>query len=217
MKDEITVSVLMAVKDTDFALIKRAIDSVLNQNFQNFEFIIIDGGSRDDSSNQIHNYSKIHKDKIIYIHHKNCGQSQSINRGVLNSCGKYISMLDADDEYKPNHLTACILEMESVDLIASNTLTIVDKPEDYFVPDKHDPSKLIHVDDCILFATLFGKREAFKSLAFETMYAADALFFETISKKYKTKKVNLRSYIYYRNIPNSVSAKLKELHKNPLG
>ena len=100
-------------------------------------------------------------------------------------------------------------EIKDVDLIASTTQTIVDEVENYFVPDKYDTSKVIHVDDCILFATLFGKSEVFKDIEFIDMYAADADFYERASKKYNVKKVDSRTYIYYRNIPSSISAELK--------
>ena len=199
----------MSVYNTGFALVKRAIDSVLNQDFQNFELIIIDDGSNNDPQNQLLNYAIKYETKITYLRHHNCGQSQSINRGILNSKGDYITFLDADDEYKPNHLRACLQKMTIADLIASTTKTIVDKEEDYYVPDKYDPSQLIHVDDCVLFATLFGKKEVFKSQNFQDIYAADAYFYEHAAQKFKVNKVDLRTYIYYRNIPGSICSMMK--------
>lgn len=204
------ISVLMAVYDTDFLLVKRAIDSVLHQDFQDFEMIVIDDGSRNGTQNQLLNYIVQHEHKISYLRHTNCGQSESINRGILNSTGEYITILDADDEYKPNHLSACLKAVETVDLIASTTETIVDSLDDFYVPDKYDQNQLIHVDECILFATLFGKRDVFINLKFQKKYAADAQFYESASEKYAVKKVNLRTYIYYRNIPNSTCAKIKK-------
>ncbi len=213
MENRVQISVLMAVYNTEFFLVKRAIDSVLNQTFQDFELIIIDDGSTNDSNNQLLNYVKAHEDKIVYLRHKNCGQSLSINRGLQNSKGEYITILDADDEYQPNHLGSCLDEMLCTDLIASTTQTIVDKEEDYYVPDKYDLSRVIHVDECILFATLFGKREVFTTLPFQDSYAADSHFYERASQKYKVRKVNLRTYVYYRNIPNSIcSVKKRENH-----
>ncbi len=209
MPQNAKVSVLMAVFNTDFLLVKRAIDSVLKQTYQNFELIIIDDGSLNDNKNQLLNYAIKHETKIIYLRHANCGQSASINKGVLNSTGDYITILDADDEYKPNHLAACLKEMEFADLIASTTETVVDKEQDFYVPDKNNHNELIHVDECILFATLFGKKEVFFSLNFHGKYAADAQFYEFAARKFRVKKVKLNTYIYYRNIPNSVSATLK--------
>ena len=199
----------MAVYDTDFSLVKRAIDSVLNQDFQDFEMIVIDDGSQNGTQNQLLNYVIQNEIKISYLRHANCGQSESINRGILNSTGEYITILDADDEYKPNHLSSCLNAIESLDLIASTTETIVDSLDDFYVPDKYDQNQLIHVDECILFATLFGKKDVFMNLKFQQKYAADAQFYESASQMYEVKKVNLRTYIYYRNTPNSTCAKIK--------
>ncbi len=209
MEQDKIISVLMSVYNTDFTLVKRAIDSVLRQDFQDFELILIDDGSDNDPENKLLNYAKLHKDKIMYIRHNNCGQSKSINRGILNSSGQYIAILDADDEYKPNHLRACLQEMKDADLIASTTQTIVDTEDDYYVPDKMNMTQLIHVDDCVLLATLFGKKEVFISVKFKDMYAADAHFYEHAAQKYSVRKVNLRTYIYYRNIPNSACSTMK--------
>lgn len=205
----ITISVLMSVYNTGIELVKRAIESVLIQDFQDFELIIIDDGSESETHIQLLEYVEKILHEVIYIRHRNRGQSLSINRGILNSKGKYIAILDADDEFKPNHLSSCLEKLANFDLIASTTDTIVDEDADYFVPDKVDFDRLIHVDDCILFATLFGKREVFESIGFESIYAADAHFFEQAAKRFMVKKVDLRTYIYYRNNPDSVCSTLK--------
>jgi glycosyltransferase involved in cell wall biosynthesis len=207
---KITVSVLMAVYNTPFSLVKRAIKSVLNQNFQDFELLVLDDGSDLELSISLLKYCQKHQNKISYIRMQNCGQSKAINRGVHFSRGKYITIIDADDEYKANHLSTCVGEMEESDLISSLTETIVNQEADYFVPDKSDLQKNIHVDDCILFATLFGKKEVFKNIAFKNMYSADSHFYEQAATKYAVKKLNKRTYIYYRNIPSSITAKIKE-------
>jgi glycosyltransferase involved in cell wall biosynthesis len=206
------IAVLMAVYNTDFKLVKRAIDSVLNQTYKNFELILIDDGSNNDSENNILNYAIQHEKKVTYLRHQNCSQSVSINKGVKISSGEFITIIDADDEYKPNHLQKCLDQMPFYDLIASTTQTVVDKVANYYVPDRFDATQNIHVDDCILFATLFGKRKVFETFDFVDMYAADADFFEKASEKFNVKKLDLRTYIYYRNIPNSISAKVKMKH-----
>lgn len=200
----------MAVYNTPFNLIKRAIDSVLNQDFQNFELIIIDDGSNDSEREELMHYIDKYEDKIIYIRHSNRGQSESINRGVLNSIGKFITILDGDDEYKKNHLSSCLEAVKNVDLICSTTETIIDTIDDYFVPDKNDLSKLIHLDDTILFGTLFGRKKVFKHIKFISGFAADADFYEKASLQFRVKKVDLRTYVYHRNIPNSICATIKK-------
>ncbi len=206
----VQISVLMSVYNTEFSLVKRAIDSVLLQDYPFFELIIIDDGSTSELEAQLLNFVKKYEDKITYLRHKNCGQAQSINKAIKISEGKYISIIDADDEYKPNHLSNCIKSMRENDLIATHTDTIVNQFEDYFVPDKDDNTTNIHVDDCILFATLFGKVEVFKNIQFKNMYAADSDFYERASKKYQVNKLSSRTYIYYRNHQNSITANLKK-------
>lgn len=215
MKKNVKVSVIMSVYNTDFQLIKRALDSVLNQDFQDFELIVIDDGSDNDSQNRILKYAIEHENKIIYLRHSNRSQAKSVNVGVKFSNGEFITMIDADDEYKPNHIRMCLKEMKNADLISTKTETIVDKEEDYFVPDKNNPQIGIHVDECVLFATLFGKKEIFTNFEFEGDYAADSNFYDNVSKKYSVKKVDLRTYIYYRNIPNSITYLMKEKHAKP--
>lgn len=212
MKSEIptTVSVLMSTYNTPFDMSKRAIDSVLNQDFQDYELIIIDDGSDAAIGTELLNYAQKFQNKITYVRHKNRGQSYSINRGIRLCNSVYISIIDADDEYKPNHLSTCIKEMTTHDLIATHTDTIVNQSDDYYVPDKHNINENIHVDDCILFATLFGKTEVFKTNIFENKYAADSEFYEQVSRNYKVKKLPSRTYVYYRNHENSLTANMKQ-------
>ena len=82
--------------------IKQSIDSVLNQTYQNFELIIIDDGSNDNSREIIERYSKNKKVKIIYQKNKGLTVSNNIARKI--SRGKYITRLDADDWLDPNFL-----------------------------------------------------------------------------------------------------------------
>lgn len=199
----------MAVFNTPFELVERALDSVIKQDFEEFELLVIDDGSSVNLSTLLLEYSLRYENKISYIRSRNEGQSFAINRAVHFAKGEYITIIDADDEYKPNHLSTCLHEMVHADLISSLTETVVSSNEDYYVADKHDLHKNIHVDDCILFATLFGKKEVFKSIHFENQYSADSHFYEQAAKKWKVKKSQKRTYIYYRNIASSITA----LHK----
>ena len=199
----------MTVFNTNYTYTKRAIDSVLSQDFQDFELIIIDDGSKDADRETLMHYVEKFEDKIVYIRHSNRGQSASINRGVLYSLGEYITIIDSDDEYKPNHLSACLQAVNNLDLVCSTTETIVDTIDDYYVPDKNDQTKLIHLDDAILFGTLFGLKKVFTSISFKNSFAADADFYEKATELFRVKKVDLRTYVYHRNIPNSICATIK--------
>lgn len=83
----------------------RAISSVLSQSYQDFEIIIVDDGSTDDSANIV----KLYKDfRITLIHQENAGVSSARNRGIEEATGDLIAFLDADDEWMPDHLRTII-------------------------------------------------------------------------------------------------------------
>jgi len=83
--------------------ISKAIESVLNQSYENFELIIVDDGSVDDSKEIIKYYAK--KDnRIKYFFQDNGGQASALNEGVKHCKGEIISFLDSDDEFKKDKL-----------------------------------------------------------------------------------------------------------------
>ena len=82
--------------------IKKAINSVLNQTFKNFELIIIDDGSKDKSTNIIKKFQNKKKIKVIF--QKNKGLIVSNNLALRLSKAKYIIRLDSDDWLDPHAL-----------------------------------------------------------------------------------------------------------------
>jgi glycosyltransferase involved in cell wall biosynthesis len=75
-------------------MLKEAIHSVLNQNFEDFELIVVDDGSTDETAEEIRKYGG----RVKLLHHsENRGVSAARNRGILHARGKYIAFLDSDD------------------------------------------------------------------------------------------------------------------------
>ena len=92
------ISIIVPVYNVDRYL-ENCINSIINQSFYNFELILIDDGSEDDSGKICDNYAK--KDKRIkVIHKKNEGVSRARNIGIDLSKGKYIMFCDSDDFVK---------------------------------------------------------------------------------------------------------------------
>lgn len=77
-----------------------AVESVLQQTFKDFELLIIDDGSKDNTSE----LAKTFSDKVRYIYQENAGVSEARNHGIKVSKGKYVAFLDADDTWLPTKL-----------------------------------------------------------------------------------------------------------------
>lgn len=83
--------------------VSETIDSVLNQTYSNWEMLVIDDGSKDNSSDIINKYVK--KDKRIkLIKQSNKGCAAARNNGIRNAKGRYIALLDSDDIWHNNFL-----------------------------------------------------------------------------------------------------------------
>ncbi len=96
------VSVIIPVYNAE-NFIEQTIQSVLNQTIQDFEIIVSNDGSKDNSGAVIQALQK--KDnRIIYISKSNSGVSDTRNMGVENAKGKYLAFLDADDIWKQDNL-----------------------------------------------------------------------------------------------------------------
>lgn len=93
------VSVIMPAYNME-KYIGDSIESVLNQNYINFELIIINDGSSDGTKEIIAKYQHM-DERIIYIEQENHGVSVARNVGMSCAKGKYISFLDADDLWEP--------------------------------------------------------------------------------------------------------------------
>jgi len=104
------VTVLMSTYNSEKYL-NEAIDSILNQTFKDFEFIIIDDGSTDRSLKILKSY----KDPRIRIvqNESNIGLAKSLNKGLKLAQGKYIARMDSDDISLPNRLKKQVAFMEA--------------------------------------------------------------------------------------------------------
>lgn len=118
------VTVLMPVYNAE-RFLKQAIESVLSQTFTNFEFLIINDGSTDQSVNIIQSFSD---NRIVLIHNeKNCGVIDTLNKGIMLAKGKYIARMDADDIAIPTRFEKQIVYLEQyskIDVLATHIFQI---------------------------------------------------------------------------------------------
>ena len=116
------ISVIMPVYNNEEYL-HQSIRSVLNQTFSNFELIIVNYGSSDDSEAIVLEYLSI-DERIKYFYQENQGVSVARNKGILEATGKYICFLDSDDLYQKEFLLSMVnkAEKEFSDMVYTGTL-----------------------------------------------------------------------------------------------
>ena len=105
------VSVLMtAYNRQDY--IAQAIDSVLASSYPDFELIIVDDGSKDDTLSIAKGYEKMDNRVKVYSNKKNLGDYNNRNKAASYAQGKYIKYLDSDDLMYPHCLQVMVYSME---------------------------------------------------------------------------------------------------------
>ncbi|MCE0723369.1 glycosyltransferase family 2 protein [Legionella resiliens] len=80
------------------SFLRQCIESVLSQNYPNLEYIIIDGGSHDDSLSIIHEFEPY---LTYWVSEPDKGQSDAINKGFMKASGEVVAWLNSDDYYLP--------------------------------------------------------------------------------------------------------------------
>ena len=164
------ISVIVPVYNTRDCL-KRCVDSILNQTYQNLEVLLVDDGSTDGSGQLCDAYAK--QDNRVRVYHKeNGGASSARNLGMQNAIGDYISFIDSDD-----YIDSDVYQM-MIELIQEKDLPIVQisrderdeaggRLEDVCIPPKEVrlcdtetfiKELLLHQADCS-FCTKLVKRE----------------------------------------------------------
>lgn len=99
IKKQIILSIIIPVYNAEKYL-HRCIDSILNQNYEHLELLLIDDGSKDNSGAICDDYAR--KDcRIKVLHKQNGGANTARNAGLDIATGKYITFVDADDEIAP--------------------------------------------------------------------------------------------------------------------
>lgn len=119
--NNIEVSIIIPVFNVQKYL-SRCLDSIFNQTFQNFELIIVNDGSTDNSELIIKEYSSKFNKKMICLSQNNQGQSVARNNAIQHVNGNYIMFIDADDWIESNMLEQMsnIAKLNDSDIVICN-------------------------------------------------------------------------------------------------
>jgi glycosyltransferase involved in cell wall biosynthesis len=105
----------------------KAIESVLAQSFTDWELIIVDDGSTDNTRELVASYND---PRIKYIYQENAERSAARNNGIRNAKGEWICFLDSDDVYAPNHLQVISEYIEKENLLTGLICTGLNQQKD---------------------------------------------------------------------------------------
>lgn len=167
------ISVIMSTYKEDERLLRESIESILNQTYKDFEYIIIlDYPDNDVHKRVIEEYA-IKDDRIhFYVNEKNMGLTYSLNRGLSLCHGEYIARMDADDISLPDRLERQMkyLEKNHYDLIGGITEMINENGSLLYsiksVPtDPKKINKALRYSQCIAHPTWLGRKEVFEKNA----------------------------------------------------
>lgn len=115
------------------ALLRQALDSVAEQTFGDWELVVVDDGSTDDSLDVARSFASAYPDfDVTLIRTRNRGLSRARNAGISVARGDYILPLDADDWIEPSMLEVCL------EILAARpeAMAVAPRTRDYFPDDK---------------------------------------------------------------------------------
>lgn len=206
-----SVSVVMAVYN-GVRFLAQAIESVLNQSFKDFEYIIIDDGSSDATSHLLEGYRQ--KDSRIRIlrNEKNIGLVSSLNRGLDSVQSKYVARMDADDVSLPNRLqrqVAFLEENPDVFLVGSSAY-ILDEAgnqigEKRVLLDPKIIQSRLRRTNCLIHPSILFRFRSDVRYREKALYCEDYdLYLRLISRNLKLANIK-EPLIRYRLVRNSLS------------
>lgn len=193
-------------------LVKKCIISLKKQSFSNWECIIINDGSTDNTESEIPELIK-HDPRFIYINQTNLERAISRNNGAKKSTGKYLIFLDSDDYFEDDHLLnlnqQIVIDGERKALYFTNGKIIKDNNIEIIVKSKL-PSKLpidYFLNNSVVPARVCLHNEIFIHFNFDptTIVVEDTVLWTEIMEKFPIVYLTISSVNYHWHGDNSVN------------
>lgn len=210
------ISVLMSVYNNEKTL-NESIESILNQSYENFEFLIIDDYSTDKSIEIIKKFSNFDKRVKYYKNSTNIGLTKSLNKLIEKSSGEYIARQDSDDTSDLQRLDVQLNFVESTDYeVVTTRANIIGKKRvipnlSFYFPNKY----VIRYKNPFIHGSLFINSKILNKLGNydeRFYYSQDyKLMFDLIKQKNKIKII--KQPLYNLNMNNNISSQFREEQK----
>ncbi len=190
-------------------LISRALNSLNSQTEKDFEAIIVDDGSTDDTYLTILPYLKSNR-RITYIRQVHRGIAAAKNTGLWSATGRYVTFLDSDDEFNSSHLESrkrILMQNPLVKFVYGGTKILGNQ----YVPDRFDFTKKVNLNDCIIGGTFFIERSTAIALnGFRNIQLGeDVDLFDRAKKEHiNMMEVDRQTYVYHHETTDSVTNQL---------
>jgi len=168
MNKTIKISIITVVFNA-VSTIERTIKSVIDQNYDNIEYIIIDGGSTDGTLEIIDKY----KDYISYFHSKkDNGIYDAMNQGINIATGDYIALLNADDWLEKDAVETVVnalISQGNIDILHANINYVKENKKILYKP-KFGESRFFWHGMSYYHPTFFVNKEVYKKLKYDEKY-----------------------------------------------
>lgn len=203
------ISVIMSIYNNSTTL-QDSIDSILDQSFTDFEFLIIDDGSTDNTEKILDQY-RSNKKVRLFKNQKNIGLTKSLNILIDKAKGEYIARHDADDislktrlEQQLNFMKKHNLQISTSRAVKSNNKKLIPGIS-YYIPNK----LVMKYKNPFIHGTLLIDTEILKRFRYDEEYyfSQDYELFTRLIKDYKIMTINKGLYIL--NVENNISNKYK--------
>lgn len=211
------VTVVIPVYNVNPLFIKDAINSVLNQSYENIEIIVVNDGSTDP---QTLNYlSSLNGSNILVINQSNKGLSGARNSGIKKGSGEYILPLDADDKIAPTYVEKAVAILDE-----NKSVGIVYCDAEYFdaISEKWKLNNF-NLDDFLLcnsiFCSALYRKEDWEKVGGYDESFRDGLedwdfWLSLIEKKIETYKIPEVLFFYRKHSSGSMIDETRKKHKN---
>jgi glycosyltransferase involved in cell wall biosynthesis len=194
--------------------------SILNQTYQDYELLIVNDGSTDNTDEVIARF--LDNEKIIYINQSNTGQAIATNNGIMKASGELIAFIDADDLWEPTKLEkqVSLFTRDSIGVIYSLVKIMngdgqpleIELPGKYYTPRSGHLTEALLFENFIPYSSTVVRKECFNKFGMfnpEYKNGLDWDLWLRISKEYEFAFVNEYLVSYRRGHPGQLTSNVE--------